>query len=237
MKKYCPTVPQSPHRATSQGFSLIELLCVIGVMVVLAGLTVPAVRGMTGSSALNSGVRTFAGMLNVARSEAIARHTVVRFAVVNDWPNKTAANLRKASLWTWNPEVEQFVQLSAWTELPEGVAIEPSIPDYVRNATYAQDDGASVRGDCVLESRFEENAEFTFQSPEGPVAMRYIEFLPSGVARIPGSSARKAIFVAVPGYLDAERQLTYTARAEYGSATWAQINVDTLTGRVRVYQP
>lgn len=218
---------------------MIELITVISVMSVLAGLTVPAMKGVTGGTSLQSGVRTFAGMLSLARSEAIARHTVVRFAVAQDWTGKKDSNLRKISLWAWDATVEKYLQISAWEELPVGVVVEPELPEYVKDSSYATADTASVRGDCVLETAFAAKAEFDASTGAEPISARYIEFLPSGTARIPGGTARHAIFVTTQGFTNPDGQtLTYTSRAEVGKpANWAQVNVDTLTGRVRIYNP
>jgi len=209
----------------------------MAMMSILAGLSLPAVKGLSGSNGLNTGTRKLADWMNLARSEAIARHTLVRFAVAREWKSKDDAALRKISLWAWNSEVERFLPLTAWEELPVGVVVEPSLPDYIRKAAYATDDLASVRGDCVLDDRLGADAEFDAGTTVDPILARFIEFLPSGRVRIPGGSARQAIFVVTQGFANPSGQLTYTSRAGEGPATWAQINVDTLTGRVRVYHP
>lgn len=227
---------RSPRTHTTRGFSLVELLAVIAMISILLGLTMPAVRGLTGSS-LNIGVRKMADLLNLARSEAIARHSVVRFAVVTDWPGKPEAALRKVSLWNWDAELEQFVQLSNWEEFPEGLTFESYLPEYIKGAGYASADGSTVRGDYVLDPTFPDAAEFSIPSPDGPITARFVEFLPSGNAKIPGGNARRAIFVAVPGFASGDGELTYTAASNGQPTTWAQVNLDTLTGRIQVLQP
>jgi prepilin-type N-terminal cleavage/methylation domain-containing protein len=228
---------RSPRTHTTRGFSLVELLAVIAMISVLLGLTVPAVRGFTSSSSLNTGVRKMADLLNLARSEAIARHSVVRFAVVTDWPGKPEAALRKASLWNWDPELEQFVQLTNWEELPQGLTFETYLPEYIKGADYASVDGSTVRGDSVLDPEFSGAAEFSIPSPDGTITARFVEFLPSGNARIPGGNARRAIFVTVPAFASGDGELTYTAASDGQPTTWAQVNLDTLTGRIQVLQP
>ena len=221
-----------------RAFSLVELVAVVSIMTLLAGLGMPAVKGLTGSGSLSSGTRQFAGWLTLARSEAISRHTRVRFAVARDWTGKEDARLRKVSLWAWNPEVEQYLPLTKWEELPIGVVIEPSLPGYIGDAEYARADNDSVRGECVLDESFQSQAEFIAGTDKEPITARFIEFLPSGSVRIPGGTKRNAIFVATQGFTNPDGSLSYTSRAESSRpATWAQVNVDTLTGRVRVYQP
>jgi prepilin-type N-terminal cleavage/methylation domain-containing protein len=219
------------------GFSLIELMTVMAIISVVAGFVVPSVKGITGGNAVNTGAVKLAGMLNLARSEAIARHTIVRFAVATDWPNQSEeGNLRRVSLWAWQAESGRYLPLTKWEELPVGLVLEKGVPDYVRTATYAQNDAATVRGSSVLAEGSASEAGFTAETNLGNIPTRFIEFLPSGSARIPGSSDRQAIFVAAQGFMTGN-QITHTAQAGDRATNWAQVNVDTLTGRTHVYRP
>lgn len=223
--------------ARRSGFSFIELLSVVALLAMVTGFATPALQALTGAGTLNSGVQSFAGALNLARSEAIARHTVVRFAVVKDWPGNPEASFRRFSLWAWDAEAQHFFQFSEWSDLPTGVVLEPTLPDYVKTATYAGEDASSVRGDAVLDSDVLEDAEFTDGPESEPVTMRYVEFLPSGTARVTGGKSRSAIFVATPGRLMPSGEVAHAAQDGGRPKNWAQINLDTLTGRTRVYQP
>jgi hypothetical protein len=215
---------------------MIELLTVMGLISVLAGVSLPAIKGVTGSRSLSTGAAELAGWLNTARSEAIARHTVVRFMIARQWDSRTNANLRRLSLWAWDAEAQNFFPISKWEELPEGIILEPKVPDYLANAAYAQADPSVVRGDSVLTESFR-TAEFAAGTQAEPLSARYIEFLPSGTARVPGSSARRLIYVATPGF-QRGGEIVHTTNAGDGRPTdWAQINVDTFTGRARVYLP
>jgi hypothetical protein len=218
-------------------FTQIELIAVIGIITVISGLTVPAVVGLTSSTALNTGTSQLADFLSLARSEAIARHTVVRFAVASESENDPERELRQFALWAWDPESHRYFQISHWESLPKGVILEPGRPEYLKTAAYASQDGSLVRGDSVLGTPFSESAEFT-EGPEGErLSMRYVEFLPSGAVRIPGGTARQAIFVATHGSRGAGGSISYVARHEGRPSNWAQVNVDTLTGRVHVHRP
>lgn len=213
------------------------MLAVMTIMTLLGGLTVPALKGLTSSDALSTGASKFAGLLNLARSEAIARHTVVRVMIAQDWSGQTDANQRKISLWAWDNELEHYLPLTAWEALPTGVIVEPQLPSYIQSATYAQADASSVRGDNIFESQFAASAAFDASGASDHITARFVEFSPAGTARVPGGTARQAIFVATQGYANADGSLVYTDRAGTRPANWAQVNVDTLTGRVRVYQP
>jgi prepilin-type N-terminal cleavage/methylation domain-containing protein len=222
-------------------FSLIELVAVMAIISLVAGFTVPALKGITGGNAVDAGAVELSDLLTLARSEAIARHTIVRFVVATGWTGlETQANLRRASLWAWQPANAQYWQITPWQELPAGLVLEPGLPNYVLSAGYARQDASTVQGGCVLANDahdFATTASFPAQTYSGIISTRYIEFLPTGAASIPGSSDRQAIFVAAQGYTDATLQITHTAQANGHAANWAQVNVDTLTGHVHIYRP
>lgn len=226
------------RRQCRKAFSLAEVVIVMGIMTVLTGVSVPAIQGLTTSNSLNTGARKFADFLQLARNEAISRHTIVRAAIVTQWTgNPDDPQLRKSSLWSWDPELQQYFQTTPWETLPTGVVAEPALPDYVRTATYAVNDGSSVHGDYALDPNLGSQAEFTADTTQGSATMRFIEFLPNGGAQLPGGTSRNAIFVLTSGFLNADGSVTHTTTSKGKATNWAQLNVDTLTGRVRVYQP
>lgn len=64
-------------RRSGLGFSLIELLAVIGVVVLVAVFMTPAVNSLISSQGVGSGGREIVAFLEFARSEAVARQTYV----------------------------------------------------------------------------------------------------------------------------------------------------------------
>lgn len=215
---------------------MIELMAVMALITLVAGISVPAMKGITGGHVVDTAAGKLSGLLTLARSEAIAQHTIVRFVVAADQSGERQdTNLRRVSLWAWRADAGRFLQLTNWEELPVGMIIERTLPDYIRTARYATDDAATVRGSCVLDDEF--SSEASFYTELNQVAGRYIDFLPSGSARIPGSSERRAIFVTTQGFADASQQITYTSQADGAPTNWAQVNVDTLTGRTHIYRP
>src|SRR5947209_4140701 len=56
----------------SRGFTLIEMLVVISVIVLSMTLAVPAIRALTGSRSLDAAQNTMSSVMGFARSEAIA---------------------------------------------------------------------------------------------------------------------------------------------------------------------
>ncbi len=213
-------------------------MSVMAVITLITGLSVPALKGLTGANVVDASASKISGLLNLARSEAIAQHTIVRFVVASDWSGKAQdANLRRVSLWAWQSDINRYQQLTNWEELPVGMVLERELPNYIRAAQYASDDASTVRGSSVLDNGFPPEAEFAAGTTAEPISGRYIEFLPSGSARIPSSAERRAIFVATQGFTDASGNITHTSKAAGQPTNWAQVNVDTLTGRVRVYRP
>lgn len=60
-----------------RGFSLLELLIVIAIIVILAALTIPAMNSMGRSSSLNGAVQSVTGTLDLARQTAITQNRPV----------------------------------------------------------------------------------------------------------------------------------------------------------------
>lgn len=233
-----PRRPAARKAAAISAFSLIGLMSVMAVVTVFAGLSVPALKGLTGANAVDASAGKLSGLLTLARSEAIARHTIVRFVVATDWSGQgQEANLRRVSLWAWHADAGRFLQLTNWEDLPVGVIIERQLPEYIRAAQYAADDASTVRGSSVLDEDSGTDTKFSSAAGTDQISGRFIEFLPSGSARLPGSAERRAIFVATQGFADANQRITYTAQTNGAPTNWAQVNVDTLTGRTHIYRP
>jgi hypothetical protein len=217
---------------------MIELMCVMAIVTLVAGFSVPAVKGVTGGNTVAIGAGKISGLLSLARSEAIAQHTIVRFVVAADSTGgHKDTNCRRMSLWAWRSDINAFEPLTPWEELPVGIIVERDLPTYIRAASYASDDASTVRGSSVLGTEFSADAEFVTGSGDEQISGRFIEFLPSGAARIPNSAERRAIFVATQGFAEGRQPITYTSQTGGRPNNWAQINVDTLTGRVRVFRP
>jgi prepilin-type N-terminal cleavage/methylation domain-containing protein len=234
------------------GFSVLELLTVMALISIISGFVVPALKGIVSGNAVDIGASEFSDLLGLARSEAITQHTIVRFVVATSWPGQDAdADLRRASLWSWHSDPNSpvggyFLQFTPWQELPIGVILEPGIPFYLQPSQtshplpqYAQADASTVHGSCVLDATFASSANFDAATIQGTISTRYIEFLPSGSARIPvnsGPPATRAVYVLAQGYAE-NGNVIRTSQSNGYPSNWAQINVDTLTGRARVFRP
>ena len=199
----------------------MEMLTVLTVVALLMGLSGGALYVLT-SNGLSTSTRNFADFVNFCRSEAIARHTAVRVGIVVPEGNEP---YRSYSAWEWNRKRRQFEQMSEWAGLSGDLSFPRDLPDFVRRAPYASKDASSVRGDYILEL-FENT--FTTKGVDGkPVEVKFFQFNPSGRVEAPGAEMRNLMLVIQPG----------EATNSDETFNWSQINLDTLTGRYRIYRP
>jgi hypothetical protein len=203
---------------------------IIGILIALA---IPAIRGLGSSTGFSTGGRQISSALTHARSSSIGKRTVIRFGIVTDWQGKPEAAYKKYSTWQWDRDEEDFVQNGSWETLPNGLVFEPEKPDYLKNAAYASKDGSSIRGDFVPDSG---QKEFETKSGKEIVRVAYLEFTPSGGARVEDGDFRNILMTLAQGYVE-QGNIVYTQQKNGKPTNWAQFNIDTLTGRVRIYRP
>lgn len=65
------------HRNNLRGFTLVEMLLVIAIMVILFGFAVPAMNTVMRGSQLSQATDMIAGLLNSARQSALARNQTI----------------------------------------------------------------------------------------------------------------------------------------------------------------
>ncbi len=108
---------RSDPEPTDVGFTLLELMVVVAILLLIAGFAVPALTTLSGGSGLSSGGRIVANLLTVARSEAINRHASVRFEVAITWPSDSTQAYRKIALVQHDFVLNTDTQITGWQTL------------------------------------------------------------------------------------------------------------------------
>lgn len=86
-----------------RGFTLIEILIVISIIVILAALTVPVFNVLTGSRSIDGATNTMSAMLSRARAEAISRKQTIGLAIFADATRDRVALALVSQPLPWTP--------------------------------------------------------------------------------------------------------------------------------------
>lgn len=80
------TAPQLPPKARARGFTLVEIMVVVGIIAITAAVALPNISGYMRASRIRSAHDSVAGALQKARTMAIMRNTQmgISFIVASD---------------------------------------------------------------------------------------------------------------------------------------------------------
>jgi prepilin-type N-terminal cleavage/methylation domain-containing protein len=67
----------------SKGFTLVELMVVIGIIAFITAIGVPTFNNVIADNRLTSTSNNLMGALQIARSEAVTQHTVIKVCATN----------------------------------------------------------------------------------------------------------------------------------------------------------
>ena len=136
----------------------MELIVAIMIIGILIGISIPAVTALTTSSGLNTAARKVSNLMELARSEAIARNTVTRFGVALDWPLDEDENYKKCSIWAWDRKTEDFKQIYNWETMPGSVYFEKkSDVQYIQDSEYAEKNRSNIIGENLFGTALEDS--------------------------------------------------------------------------------
>jgi uncharacterized protein (TIGR02596 family) len=132
-----------------QGFTLVELLVVVGIMAVLAAAIIPSIRGVSDSYSLTSAADQVVSAMNLARQTAIARNRPVEvriYELPSPLPGQPAAYRLLVAVIpnTSDPAATEWI--SKPRPLPNGIIFDngsrnPQFSTLIANAS--DNDGAS----------------------------------------------------------------------------------------------
>lgn len=135
--------PETERPQRVGGFSLLELLVVMAILTAVIGLTIPAVRHLSGGGGRRSAVIQLTNTFEQARALALQRGVRVYVAFAGaDFPETEKRLRRYMVLRDRAPEVDgdgpPVINLTGWRTLPTGISFvnEPlSIVDASSGAT------------------------------------------------------------------------------------------------------
>jgi len=110
----------------SRGFTLIELLVVVAVIVIMAGLAVPAYTSIGKGSQLSASGNRVANLINLARQNSMSKNSMTAFLVLTDSRINNA--YQSVALMELPNQSSVWTQISNWETLPSGTIIDPG-PD------------------------------------------------------------------------------------------------------------
>ena len=226
------TATIQPHQpGTRHGFTLIELMVVVGIMGLITLFALPAFRGASRGGNLRAASLQLNSVLGLARQTSIStrQEVSVLFPGTDPLINYTDGNRHLAyrGYALYGEKDEEY--LSEWRELPQGVVFSPN-PDSPVPET------ASQRSVFMQSADYEKSVDFPRMDGTGVFDdqdMMALTFRPDGALQ--PADRRITIFVT-DGYVDLTGTPTLVPRE---NATVLGLEVSPVTGqpRVREYAP
>jgi prepilin-type N-terminal cleavage/methylation domain-containing protein len=205
------------------GFTLIEMLTVIVIIVIVLSIGVPAFTNLMKSGGLSGASREVANALGLARQYAITHRTTTR--VVFPYSGTTGTASTNLAPWYQSYavlDVKAGAYVSKWEHLPLG--------------TVFMDSGSAIDasvGNPPSIDTLGPPAPLPFPyANSGPFTLAYIEFQPTGAA------SQNGVLTITEGFISGGTAVTPTSKTSSNTlANQSIISVDNIIGRIKVFRP
>ncbi len=211
---------RKPRKA---GFTLIEMLTVIVIIVIILSIGIPAFTNLMKSGGLSGASREVANALGLARQYAITHRTTTR--VVFPYSGTVGTTVLATNLAPWYQsyavlDVGASAYISKWEHLPLGTVFMDN------NVTLA------TPPPC-LDTLNLTPMSFPFPYTNSPAAtLAYIEFQPTGGA------TQAATLTITEGFMNGGTVVVPTSKTITNTlANQSVISVDSIIGRIKVFRP
>jgi prepilin-type N-terminal cleavage/methylation domain-containing protein len=217
---------KAPEQNRPAGFTLIELMVVIGIMAIALGLAAPAFQSIGRGTALTSAGNVLTSMVSSARQNSASRNVLTAMIVITG--TGTEADYRTVGLYEYGAE-GYWQQFGRWETLPTGIVVD------------AQD---------VVNCSFLENSPTLprLRDPEGNSSIRYLGtpipkesfaariFVPTGALSNPDKSAQLRL---VEGFVTGPNTIAFSHRkaGANGPANFFDLAIVGATGATKASRP
>lgn len=213
----------------SRGFSLIELLTVIGVIVILMAFIVPAVSNFGRATGLTSAGNMVTHLTALARQTAISKSTLTALVMLGD--QGTPADYRAFTVLEYTAG-QGWSQISKWEILPEGIVVDRS---NLQDCSFLQNSPRTfpfLAGPPTQENPPVVYKDEQVRDPEGYAARI---FLPHGGLQNPEWPAQIRL---VEGFVQGD-EVVYTRRGDAPgqTANYYDVAIVGATGIAKVSRP
>lgn len=238
-------IPHAAKSSNTRGFTLVELLTVIGIIVLLMALVMPAMNGIKGGTDLKSATTEISGTLEQARAYAMANNTFVYVGFqevdvskADSATPQTSGTGRLAVAVVASKDGTRFPTSALTTNI---VAISKLQRfENLHMGPPATTIARPTQNNVLVSDGSIDLAAEAFSWPLGGTAKykfkRVIEFDPQGVPRPPQGSPSKGWTETIVSRLEIGLRQS-KGNTDIASATESAIQLDGVTGASTIYRP
>lgn len=129
----------------SEGFTLVELIVVITIMVAMMALAASMLRGGGRGQGLQAAVEMVDGMVQEARLDAMGKGTWSRLIIVST-PDDEARNMRTLGVMSKNTRTGKWHLVNRLQTLPAGFYVSPAYSTLLEGSKKARGEKSTARG-------------------------------------------------------------------------------------------